>query len=64
MDDDRPIGVYDSGMGGLTVWRALRAALPGESLLYLGDGKNCPYGSKPREEVRRLADEAVAAQNR
>lgn len=61
MDDDRPIGVYDSGMGGLTVWRALRAALPGESLLYLGDGKNCPYGSKPREEVRRLADEAVAA---
>ena len=40
MDDDRPIGVYDSGMGGLTVWRALRAALPGESLLYLGDGKN------------------------
>ena len=48
-------------MGGLTVWRALRAALPGESLLYLGDGKNCPYGSKPREEVRRLADEAVAA---
>ena len=61
MDDDRPIGVYDSGMGGLTVWRALRAALPGESLLYLGDGKNCPYGSKPREEVRRLADEAFAA---
>ena len=61
MDDDRPIGVYDSGMGGLTVWRALRAALPGESLLYLGDGKNCPYGSRPREEVRRLADEAVAS---
>lgn len=60
MTDDRPIGVYDSGMGGLTVWRALRAALPGESLLYLGDGKNCPYGTRPREEIRRLADAAVA----
>ena len=33
---------------------------PAESLVYLGDGKNCPYGSRPREEVRRLADEAVA----
>ncbi len=61
MKSDNPIGVYDSGMGGLTVWRALREALPGESLVYLGDGKNCPYGSRPREEVRRLADEAVAA---
>lgn len=61
MNSDKPIGVYDSGMGGLTVWRALRAAMPAESLIYLGDGKNCPYGSKPREEVRRLAGEAVAA---
>lgn len=59
--DDRPIGVYDSGMGGLTVWRALRAELPAESLLYLGDGKNCPYGTRPAGEIRRLADAAVAA---
>lgn len=58
--NDNPIGVYDSGLGGLSVWRELRRALPGESLTYLGDGKNCPYGSRPREEVRRLADEAVA----
>ena len=57
--DNRPVGVYDSGLGGLTVWRELRRALPGESLLYLGDGKNCPYGARPREEVRRLACEAV-----
>lgn len=61
MNHDDPIGVYDSGMGGLTVWRALRTALPEESLVYLGDGKNCPYGSLPREEIRRLADRAVAA---
>lgn len=58
--NDNPIGVYDSGLGGLSVWRELRRALPGESLTYLGDGKNCPYGSRPREEVCRLADEAVA----
>ncbi|MDE5906249.1 MAG: aspartate/glutamate racemase family protein, partial [Alistipes sp.] len=56
-----PIGIYDSGLGGLTVWREVRRALPGESLLYLGDGKNCPYGSRPREEIARLADQAVAA---
>ena len=59
--NDNPIGVYDSGMGGLSVWRELRRALPAESLLYLGDGKNCPYGSRPREEIRRLADKAVEA---
>lgn len=58
--NDNPIGVYDSGLGGLSVWRELRRALSDESLTYLGDGKNCPYGSRPREEVRRLADEAVA----
>ena len=57
--NNAPIGVYDSGLGGLTVWREIRRMLPGESLVYLGDGKNCPYGSRPREEIRRLADEAV-----
>ena len=59
--NDSPIGIYDSGLGGLTVWREVRRALPGESLVYLGDGKNCPYGSRPRGEIARLADEAVAA---
>ena len=60
LSNNAPIGVFDSGLGGLTVWREVRRALPAESLVYLGDGKNCPYGSRPREEVRRLADEAVA----
>ena len=59
MSDNRPIGVYDSGLGGLTVWVEVKKALPHESLIYLGDGKNCPYGSRPKEEVRELADEAV-----
>lgn len=57
--NNAPIGIYDSGLGGLTVWREVRRALPGESLVYLGDGKNCPYGSRPREEICRLADDAV-----
>lgn len=60
LPNNAPVGVYDSGLGGLTVWREVRRALPAESLVYLGDGKNCPYGSRSRDEVRRLADEAVA----
>ncbi len=57
--NNAPIGVYDSGLGGLSVWRVLHATLPDESLIYLGDGKNCPYGSRTAEEVRRFAAEAV-----
>lgn len=57
--NNNPIGVYDSGFGGLSVWRVLYGALPSESLVYLGDGKNCPYGNRSNEEIRELADEAV-----
>lgn len=57
--NNAPIGVYDSGFGGLSVWRELRRKLPSESLLYLGDGKNCPYGGRPREEIKGFAFEAV-----
>ena len=57
--NNNPIGVYDSGFGGLSVWRELHRALPHESLIYLGDGKNCPYGSRPAEEIRALAEQAV-----
>lgn len=57
--NNNPIGVYDSGFGGLSVWRVLHGALPSESLVYLGDGKNCPYGNRSNEEIRELADEAV-----
>lgn len=59
MNCSSPIGVYDSGFGGLSVWRALYDALPNESLVYLGDGKNCPYGDRTTEEISRFADEAV-----
>ncbi len=59
MANNSPIGVYDSGFGGLSVWRALYDALPNESLIYLGDGKNCPYGDRSAEEIARFANEAV-----
>ncbi|MBQ7786898.1 MAG: glutamate racemase [Alistipes sp.] len=57
--NNSPIGVYDSGFGGLSVWRELHRALPCESLIYLGDGKNCPYGSLPVERIKELAEESV-----
>jgi glutamate racemase len=51
--DDRPIGVFDSGVGGLTVARAILDVLPDEWLLYVGDTARFPYGPKPVEEIRR-----------
>lgn len=54
-----PIGVFDSGVGGLTVLRALEAALPDESFIYLGDTARLPYGTKSRETVRRYAEQAA-----
>lgn len=57
--NNNPIGVYDSGFGGLSVWREIHRRLPEESLLYLGDGKNCPYGGRSREEITLFAREAV-----
>ena len=50
-----PIGVFDSGVGGLTVMRALRAALPTEDLLYLGDTARVPYGTRSPATVERYA---------
>jgi glutamate racemase len=51
----RPLGVFDSGVGGLTVLKALRAALPARDFLYLGDTARVPYGRKPREMVEAFA---------
>jgi glutamate racemase len=56
--NDLPIGVFDSGIGGLTVLRALMQALPGEEFLYLGDTARLPYGTKTRETVERYALQA------
>ncbi len=57
--DPRPIGVFDSGVGGLTVFKALEAALPGEAFVYLGDTARVPYGTKSPETVIRYGVEAA-----
>ena len=53
--NDAPIGIFDSGVGGLTVARAIIDQLPNESIIYVGDTANTPYGPKPLQEVRDLA---------
>jgi glutamate racemase len=61
VDADGPIGVFDSGVGGLTVARALMDQLPHESLVYVGDTAHGPYGPLPLAEVRRHALAAMDA---
>jgi len=56
-NSDLPIGVFDSGIGGLTVAAALRKRLPGEDIFYLGDTARVPYGTKSVETVKRYAME-------
>jgi glutamate racemase len=58
-DAARSIGVFDSGVGGLTVLRALRAALPAEDFVYLGDTARLPYGTKSRESIVRYSIQAA-----
>ena len=53
---DAPIGVYDSGVGGLSVLRAIHSRLPNEATLYFADQAKVPYGERPLEEVRQLAE--------
>ncbi|MBI1395879.1 MAG: glutamate racemase [Betaproteobacteria bacterium] len=55
-----PVGVFDSGVGGLSVWREIVARLPHESTLYFADQAHVPYGSRPQEEVRAFSEAIVA----
>ncbi len=57
VNPNAPLGVFDSGVGGLTVVRALMDVLPGESIIYLGDTARVPYGSKSPETIRKFAVE-------
>lgn len=61
MNDQRAIGVFDSGIGGLTVLRAIQALLPQERFVYLGDTARLPYGAKSAETVTRYAAQATRA---
>ena len=56
--DARPVGVFDSGMGGLTVLHELLVTLPHEDFVYLGDAARLPYGPRPLPEIRRFLDVA------
>jgi glutamate racemase len=55
MSDSRPIGVFDSGVGGLTVLREIRRQMPAEGLIYVADLEHFPYGPRPQAQVRELA---------
>lgn len=55
--DNRPIGIFDSGVGGLTVFKEIRALLPNEDLIYFGDTARVPYGSKSVEVIQRFSSE-------
>jgi glutamate racemase len=59
-DNELPIGIFDSGVGGLTVLKAVRDALPGENLVYLGDTARLPYGTKSPASIVRYATQAAA----
>ena len=57
--DNRPIGVFDSGLGGLTAVRRLRQILPDENIIYFGDTGRMPYGGRPREQMRTIARQNI-----
>ena len=59
MADPRPIGVFDSGVGGLTVLREILRRSPAESTIYLGDNARAPYGTRPDDEVRAFSTESI-----
>ncbi len=58
--DERPIGIFDSGVGGLTVLHECVVTLPHEDFVYLGDGARCPYGPRPAGEIKRFSWEIAA----
>ena len=60
MTSTSPIAIIDSGLGGLTVARAIRAALPYESIVYFGDTARLPYGNKTGETVTRFVAQIIA----
>ena len=57
--NNKAIGVFDSGVGGLTVLAEIRKALPNENIIYLGDTKNFPYGNRSKEEIIKFAIQNV-----
>lgn len=57
--DNKPIGILDSGVGGLTIWREIIKELPKESTTYIADSKNLPYGNKTSQNIHKLSHKLV-----
>jgi glutamate racemase len=55
MHNNQPIGLFDSGIGGTSIWKAIHSLLPNESTIYLADSKNAPYGEKSKEAILALS---------
>ncbi len=55
MYNDQPIGIFDSGIGGTSIWREIHQLLPNEKTIYLADSKNAPYGQKSKQEIIALS---------
>ncbi len=55
MTNSNPIGLFDSGIGGTSIWREIHSLLPNESTVYLADSKNAPYGQKSKDEIIHLS---------
>lgn len=59
MDKNSPIGILDSGVGGLTVFRETERLLPNESIIYIGDSKRMPYGNNEKEDIIKFANKMI-----
>ena len=55
MKKDDPIGIFDSGVGGSSIWMEINRLLPNENTIYLADSKNAPYGDKTSQEITSLS---------
>ena len=50
-----PIGIFDSGIGGITIYKEINKLMPNESIIYLSDNLNSPYGNKSKEEIKNFS---------
>jgi len=59
MQNDQPIGLFDSGIGGTSIWKEINRLLPNEDTIYLADSRNAPYGQRPKNEILELSEKNV-----
>ncbi|HEY0046401.1 MAG TPA: glutamate racemase, partial [Flavobacterium sp.] len=55
MTNNLPIGLFDSGVGGTSIWREIASLMPAEDTIYLADSKNAPYGERSKDEIIELS---------